>query len=90
MPFDGLPFFTVLCPVEAIAYPTQQPEYLTQLQPGTYYAVLEQATDILAVGRLDEVPEIYRLFLGTPADWSRFLFTDAPDYAPVILPRRTG
>jgi hypothetical protein len=72
-----LPYFTVRCPVEAIAYPLTDEPYLTQLLPGTYYSVLELTVETLTVGRLDAGPEVY-LICFTLADWAHFVLTSNP------------
>ncbi len=78
---NELPYFTVRCPVEAIAYPLTAEPYLTQLLPGTSYSVLELTVETLTVGRLDACPEVY-LICFTLADWAHFALTRSPIIPP--------
>jgi hypothetical protein len=72
-----LPYLTVRCPVEAVAYPPTGEPHLTQLLPGTSYSILELTVETLTVGRLDTGPEVY-LICFTLADWGHFIFTNGP------------
>ena len=77
MEASELPYLTVRCPVEAIAYPPTGEPYLAQLLPDTFYSVLELTVETLTVGRLDAGPEVY-LICFTLADWCHFVFTRGP------------
>lgn len=77
MEVSDLLYFTVRCPVEAIAYPLTEKPYLTQLLPGTYYSVLELTVETLTLGRLDAEPAVY-LICFTLADWAHFVLTSNP------------